>query len=200
VQSASGVLYDASTCVASCHRDRLRAAHVGFEDRKILLGHKSDHVTTHYCAPEVGAMIEASERVCEPKSRKSPTLAIVRAQRDEAQVADSIGGKGGTCFPCFPLFKPMIRLRPQRTLDSKIAAFVDQLCTYAQSRAWFRCECDRRFKSGAGFDTYLMRIPRKKRPEDAQVAQRLSGLDASPPSGLNGAQEPSLNSLLPDIH
>jgi hypothetical protein len=32
---------------------------VGFEDRKILLGHKSDHVTTHYSAPEIGALIES---------------------------------------------------------------------------------------------------------------------------------------------
>jgi hypothetical protein len=28
-----------------------------------LLGHKSDHVTTHYSAPEIGALIEASEGV-----------------------------------------------------------------------------------------------------------------------------------------
>ena len=58
---------------------RLRAAGVGFEDRKILLGHKSDHVTTHYSAPEIGALIQASEKVCELGSRKSPALVIVRA-------------------------------------------------------------------------------------------------------------------------
>jgi len=28
------------------------AAGVGLEDRKILLGHTSDHVTTHYSAPQ----------------------------------------------------------------------------------------------------------------------------------------------------
>jgi hypothetical protein len=33
--------------------------------------------------------------VCELESRKSPALAIVRSQR-QAEVADSIGGKGGT--------------------------------------------------------------------------------------------------------
>jgi integrase len=71
---------------------RLRAAGVGFEDRKILLGHKSDHVTTHYSAPEIGALIEASERVCELKSRKSPALAIVRVLRNEAQVSDVLSG------------------------------------------------------------------------------------------------------------
>ena len=58
----------------------LRVVGVGFEDRKLLLGHKSDHVTTHYSAPEIGALIEASEKVCELGSRKSPALAIVRAR------------------------------------------------------------------------------------------------------------------------
>ena len=59
---------------------RLRAAGVGFEDRKLLLGHKSDHVTTHYSAPEIGALIAASERVCELGSRKSHALTIVRSR------------------------------------------------------------------------------------------------------------------------
>jgi len=31
-----------------------RVALVGFDDRKLLLGHKSDHVTTHYSAPAPG--------------------------------------------------------------------------------------------------------------------------------------------------
>ena len=43
---------------------RLRAAGVGFEDRKLLLGHKAGHVTTHYSAPEIEALIQASEKVC----------------------------------------------------------------------------------------------------------------------------------------
>jgi hypothetical protein len=42
--------------------------------------------TTHYSAPEIGALIEPLERVCELKSRKSPALAIVRVLRNEAQV------------------------------------------------------------------------------------------------------------------
>jgi len=32
---------------------RLRATGVGFEDRKTLLGYKSDQVTTHHSAPEI---------------------------------------------------------------------------------------------------------------------------------------------------
>ena len=74
---------------------RLRAAGVGFEDRKLLLGHKSSHVTTHYSAPEIDALIRASEKVCDLGSRKSPALVIVRA-RAERQVIDLIGGERGT--------------------------------------------------------------------------------------------------------
>jgi hypothetical protein len=61
---------------------RLRVAGVGFEDRRLLLGHKSGHVTTHYSAPEIGALIKASEKVCALRSRKSPALAIVRARAE----------------------------------------------------------------------------------------------------------------------
>ena len=60
---------------------RLRAVGIGFEDRKVLLGHKSDHVTTHYSAPEIGMLIAAAERVCELGSRKSHALTLVRAQQ-----------------------------------------------------------------------------------------------------------------------
>jgi len=58
----------------------LRAAGVAFEDRKLLL-------TTHYSAPEIGALIQALEKVCEPGARKSHALMIVRA-RAEQQVLD----------------------------------------------------------------------------------------------------------------
>ncbi len=59
---------------------RLRVAGVGFEDRKVLLGHKGEHVTTHYSAPEIGALFEASEKVCGLDSHKIPTLSIVRTR------------------------------------------------------------------------------------------------------------------------
>lgn len=62
------------------------AAGIGFEDRKVLLGHKSDHVTTHYSAPEIGALITAAERVCELGSRKSHALTLVRAQQVTASL------------------------------------------------------------------------------------------------------------------
>jgi integrase len=59
---------------------RLRVAGVSFEDRKLLLGHKSQHVTTHYSAPEIGALIEAAEKVCELELRASPAISVVRAR------------------------------------------------------------------------------------------------------------------------
>jgi integrase len=59
---------------------RLRVAGVSFEDRKLLLGHKAQHVTTHYSAPEIGALIEASEKVCELEARASPAISVVRSR------------------------------------------------------------------------------------------------------------------------
>src|SRR5260370_26059011 len=74
---------------------RLRAAGVGFEDRQLLLGHKAGHVTSRYSAPEIEALIQASEKVCALGARKSHALAIVRA-RAESQVLDFTGGERGT--------------------------------------------------------------------------------------------------------
>ena len=60
---------------------RLRVAGVSLEDRKLLLGHKAQHVTTHYSAPEIGALIEAAERVCRLESLASPAISVVRSRR-----------------------------------------------------------------------------------------------------------------------
>jgi hypothetical protein len=59
---------------------RLRVAGVSFEDRKLLLGHKARHLTTHYSAPEIGALIEAAERVCRLESIASPAISVVRSR------------------------------------------------------------------------------------------------------------------------
>jgi integrase len=48
---------------------RLRAAGVPLETRKVLLGHKSGDITTHYSAPEIGELLEAANRVAETKVR-----------------------------------------------------------------------------------------------------------------------------------
>jgi integrase len=60
---------------------RLRAAGVSFEDRKVLLGHKTFDVTTHYSAAEIGFLIAATERVCELAERGSPAVAVVRSKQ-----------------------------------------------------------------------------------------------------------------------
>lgn len=57
---------------------RLRAVGVSYEDRQDLLGHRSGRITTHYSASELENLIEAANRVCAEKSRKSPALVILR--------------------------------------------------------------------------------------------------------------------------
>ena len=46
---------------------RLRAAGVSIEDRKALLGHKVDDITTHYSAPDLAHLLECAERACDEK-------------------------------------------------------------------------------------------------------------------------------------
>jgi hypothetical protein len=56
----------------------LRTAGVGFEDRKLLVGLKAGHVTTHYSAPEIGTVIEASaEGMRAGVTRKTHALTLV---------------------------------------------------------------------------------------------------------------------------
>lgn len=61
---------------------RLRAAGVGFEDRKLLLGHKSNHVTTHYSAragcPDQGIRDGLRPRV--PQKSRNPDRQSDRRQ------------------------------------------------------------------------------------------------------------------------
>lgn len=66
---------------------RLRAAGVSFEDRQDLLGHKSERITTHYSAPELINLINASERVCDHNWHKSGTMVILRTKLRNLRVA-----------------------------------------------------------------------------------------------------------------
>jgi len=63
---------------------RLRAAGVPLETRKVLLGHRTGDITTHYSAPELEELIEAANRVCEDSSGKSPALVVLK-QRNSVQ-------------------------------------------------------------------------------------------------------------------
>jgi hypothetical protein len=57
------------------------SAGIGFGDRKVLPGHKPDHVTPHHCTPETGALSAASDRVCGVGARKSQARSPVYAQQ-----------------------------------------------------------------------------------------------------------------------
>ena len=58
---------------------RLRVAGVDEENRKDLLGHKSDtSVTTHYSAPALECMIEMANKVLETDPQQKKSLTIVR--------------------------------------------------------------------------------------------------------------------------
>jgi integrase len=66
---------------------RLRAAGVSFEDRQDLLGHKSGRITTHYSAPELVNLLQASGRVCAANWRKSGAMVILRKNLRSLNVA-----------------------------------------------------------------------------------------------------------------
>lgn len=57
---------------------RLRAAGVSLETRKVLLGHTTGDITTHYSAAEIGELIEAVEKVCD-NGTSMPTLTLIQA-------------------------------------------------------------------------------------------------------------------------
>jgi hypothetical protein len=57
---------------------------VSLEDRKALLGHRNDEITTHYSAPEVGHLLECAERVCDHKRH---TVLRVLPQGGEGRTA-----------------------------------------------------------------------------------------------------------------
>ena len=60
---------------------RLRAAGVGIETRKALLGHKNNYITTHYSAAEMKELLEAAEKVC-VRPRNQGLMVIKGALRD----------------------------------------------------------------------------------------------------------------------
>jgi len=57
---------------------RLRAAGVSLETRKVLLGHTTGDITSHYSAPELGELLTAANRVCRTESGKSPALTLLK--------------------------------------------------------------------------------------------------------------------------
>ncbi len=49
------------------------------ETRRMLLGHKSRDITSHYSAPEFKELIDAANRVCgQGAVHKTPTLTLLK--------------------------------------------------------------------------------------------------------------------------
>jgi integrase len=57
---------------------RLRTAGVPLETRKVLLGHKTGDITSHYSAPELPELIRAANAVL--KAQESTLLRVVTKQ------------------------------------------------------------------------------------------------------------------------
>jgi integrase len=57
----------------TCGR-RLRSVGVPLETRKVLLGHKSGDITTHYSVPEVAELVNAMQKICAAKGTPAITL------------------------------------------------------------------------------------------------------------------------------
>lgn len=74
-----------------CHPNKREPYPLSIDEQRLLSG----HVTTHHSAPEIEALIQAAEKVCELGARKSHALTIVRS-REKQQVFYFIGGERGT--------------------------------------------------------------------------------------------------------
>jgi integrase len=57
---------------------RLRAAGVPYEDRQVLLGHKTKSVTTDYSAVELANVIAQANKIATKDLRSAPTLTILK--------------------------------------------------------------------------------------------------------------------------
>jgi integrase len=76
---------------------RLRAAGVGEETRKVLLGHTNGDITTHYSTAELRELIEAVQRI--DASRETPAITLLRTPSiggaSRAEVAQQKNRAGG---------------------------------------------------------------------------------------------------------
>ena len=61
---------------------RLRAANVSLETRKVLLGHASGDITTHYSAAELSELLDAVAKIVDRGIAQAPTLSVIRRKRN----------------------------------------------------------------------------------------------------------------------
>ena len=104
---------------------RLRAAGVSFEDRKVLLGHKTFDVTTHYSAAEIGFLIAATERVCDLAERESPAVAVVRSRQHEGLARQRISSERtdeAVATAAVDTYRSILPVRLQKTASEFAAA------------------------------------------------------------------------------
>ena len=77
---------------------RLRSAGIPLETRKALLGHASGDITTHYSAAELSELLDASERVTDRGGAQTPTLTVLKRQKEESVgKLSEIGAKVSGC-------------------------------------------------------------------------------------------------------
>jgi hypothetical protein len=50
-----------------------------------LLGHKPERITTHYSAPDIARLIEAANKVCEPRHTESASWRRKRSRKSHAR-------------------------------------------------------------------------------------------------------------------
>ena len=75
----------ASTISKHTFGHRLRAAGVSLEDRQDLLGHKSERITTHYSAPDIARLIDAANKVCEPRHTVLRVVATPQSRKSHTR-------------------------------------------------------------------------------------------------------------------
>lgn len=56
---------------------RLRAAAIPLETRKVLMGHASGDITTHYSAAELSELLSAVEKITDRRIAQTPTLSLM---------------------------------------------------------------------------------------------------------------------------
>jgi integrase len=61
---------------------RLRGVGVPLETRKLLLGHASGDITTHYSAAEIKELIDAVEKIADRGGAQTPTLTLISRKRE----------------------------------------------------------------------------------------------------------------------
>ena len=75
---------------------RLRGAGIPLETRKLLLGHASSDITTHYSAAELNELLDAVERIIDRGINRSPTLTIISRKRESvgkmSEIKDRVSG------------------------------------------------------------------------------------------------------------